>query len=165
MMRKIFLVVSGFLILYCLTAFPVLADGGTYYTVTIPSPITIPASGNLVNTASNASAALTVTVATDDSTMNKATVTVLGSNAGFLKRTGGSTLSSALSLSGSGFTTVTALTGVAQTLVDTTQGALGTVGIEKTWTKSTLVITQPAFTAVEAGTYSCTITFAATFTP
>jgi hypothetical protein len=132
---------------------------GTYFTLTVPSTITLP---TLNYSTTNPSTAQTISAQTNDATKNVATVTVSGSDSGKLTYSGTS-LSSALSLGGTGFTTV-ALTGSTQSLVGTSDGALSTVGVEKKWTKTTLVITQPAFTAVPAGTYTCTLTFAATFT-
>jgi hypothetical protein len=131
-----------------------------YATLAIPTgPISIPASGPLNLSQNNDSAAQTISCTTNEAAKTNATVTVLGTSAGKLTLSSTS-LSSALSLGGAGFTTVS-LTGSAQTLVNTSDGALS--GTPKTWSKNTLVITQPPFTVVTPGSYSCTITLTATF--
>lgn len=166
-MRKKFLFIVVFVLLVCLAASPALAQEYTY-TLTVPSPIAIPATGKLNRTLDNNSAAQTVSCTTTNPDKTTATVVVRDATAtdpGKLKKDGsGAALSSALKLSGEGFTTVNTLSASDQPLVVEAQGALS--GTPKSWTKTNaLVITQPAFTPAVEGTYSTIITFTATFTP
>ena len=146
-------------------AFSALADGPYTYTLTVPSTITIPATGKLDRLVNNDSASQTISCNTTDPAKTNATVVVKDATAtdqGKLKKDGtGTALSSALKLSGNGFTTVGELSAIDQPLVDATQGAL----TNSSWSKANLVITQPAFTIAVPGTYSTIITFTATFTP
>ena len=136
-----------------------------YYTLSVPGSISIPASGSLNLLTDNNSAAQTISCTTNDAGKVNATVAVkdaTSTDQGKLKKDGtGTALSSALKLSGGGLTTVNMLSGSDQTLVTTGQGALS--GSPKTWSISTLVITQPAFTSATPGSYSTIITFTATF--
>ena len=137
------------------------------YTLTVPGSISIPASGSLNLLTNNDSAFQTISFTTNQTGKTYATVNVkdaTSTDQGKLKINGtGTALSSALKLSGTGLTTVNALSGSDQTLVDASQGALS--GTPLTWSKTTLVITQPAFTTATPGTYSTIITFTATINP
>ena len=163
-MRKVFLFIAMLALLMCLVPSHAMADD-PYYTLNVPSSIVIPKTGMLNRLINNNSAAQTVSCTTDDLTKTSATVVVkdvTGSDQGQLKKDGtGTALSSALKLSGFGFTTVEALSDIDQTLVTTAQGALS--GAPLTWSKTTLVITQPPFDTADPGTYSTIITFTATF--
>ena len=134
-----------------------------YATLTVPGSVTIPATPPLIRTQANDSAAQTVSAASSLDSNTYASVTVSGTNSGKLTSAAPTSLSSALKLSGTGFTEVTALSGADQTLVNTTQGALTLVSGVGSWTKTTLIVTQPIFDQVAAGSYTCTITFTAVF--
>ncbi len=129
----------------------------SYYTVAAPLNFTmanlLPAGGN--------SGSKTLAVATNDAVMANVKVEVKGTSGqdGRLK-SATDPLSSALILTGTGLTTRT-LSDNDQTLI--AAGSLEGADVEKTWSVADLVITQPAFTAVAAGTYTITITFTVTF--
>jgi hypothetical protein len=141
------------------------ASGGTtvtgnvlsYYTLTAPPGFSL-----TLNPAQATSSQIkTLSVATNDNTMTSVGINVNGTSgqSGKLK-SGGTSLSTALTLAGTGLTT--------RTLTDTNQvliaaAGLSVAGSEKVWSVSDLVITQPAFDAVPAGSYTITITFTATF--
>jgi hypothetical protein len=129
---------------------------GSYYTVDAPDNfgmvITSAAGGN--------SGSKAISFATNDNGMTSVKVEVLADNNGFLTSSVPTSLSTALSVSGSGLTTRT-LTDTNQSLVDALSLAL--VGVEKTASVSDMVITQPAFNAVASGAYTATITFTVTF--
>ena len=164
-MRKVFLFIVMLALLMCLAAYPVQADGPYTYTLNVPSSIVIPETGKLNRLINNNSAAQTISCTTDDPDKTSATVMVkdaTSSDQGKLKKGGnGTAMSSALKLSGEGFTTVEVLSGTDQILVDTSQGALS--GIPLTWSKNTLVITQPPFDTADPDAYSTVLTFTATF--
>jgi hypothetical protein len=129
-----------------------------YYTLTAPAGFSL----TLNPAQATSSPGKTLSVATNDSGMTSVRINVKGTagQTGMLKSSGGTSLSTALTLAGTGLTT--------QTLSDTdlaliAAAVLGASGAEKVWSVSDLVITQPAFTAVPAGSYTITITFTATF--
>jgi plastocyanin len=129
-----------------------------YYTLTAPADFTL----TLNPAQATSSPGKTLSVATNDSTMSKVAVKVKGTSGqnGKLKKGGGTSLSTALTLAGTGLTTRT-LSDSDQVLITT--ASLVVSGAEKVWSVSDLVITQPAFTAVPSGNYTITITFTATF--
>lgn len=133
-------------------------DIGSTYTLSVPSDFGL---GTLNSAGGTNSGSKILTATTNDLLKTSVKIDVLGTNGGKLTKLSTS-LSSSLSLSGTGLTT-TSLTGTNQTLI-----AAGTLSgsPEATWSVADLVITQPAFTTpVPAGNYTCTITFTATFNP
>lgn len=136
-----------------------------YQTLTVPGPFSIPATPPLIRTQANDSTAQTLSAAASLDTLVTAKVDVKGSNVGFLK-VGAVSLSTPLKLSGTGFTEVATLSGTDQPLVVVAggQAALTLATGVRSWTKTgALIVTQPIFTQVVAGDYTCIITFTATF--
>lgn len=146
---------------------------GTYYRLTVPPAVNL--GGSLNNLANNPSGVQTISVAHNAglAVSNSVQIAVIDSTTtvgdkGFLKRDGTGTgsanvLSTALILSGAGTPVILTktLSGTSQTLLTTVATLTGAP--EATWSNATLVITQPAFTSVTAGTFSTIITFTATF--
>lgn len=135
----------------------------SYYTFTAPSDFGFSADLDKDNPVF--SVGQTLAVATNDAAMGSAKVDVNGSDSGFLYDGSSVSLDSALTLAGTNFTGIT-LSGSDQELVSVAQGALSG-SPEKVWTltHNDLVVTQPAFSAVAANTYTTTLTFTATFAP
>ena len=168
MIKKILALVSVVVLLTALAPIAVFAQTddtivsgtlGSYYTITAPTSVSL---GTLDNTTVTSSAGQTLSVETNDATKTTVDITVKDTSAsfqGYLKSSSVA-LSSALQLSGTGLSTIDPLTGSDQTL--TSGATLSGTGV-KTWSVSDLVIAQPAFDMVAAGTYTTTITFTATF--
>ncbi len=129
----------------------------SYYTLSAPAGFSL----TLIPAQDTSSPSKTLSVATNDGTMASVIINVNGTSgqAGKLK-SGGTSLSTALKLAGTGLTTTT-LSDSDQALI--TAATLSASPPEKVWSVSDLVITQPAFDAVPAGSYIITITFTATF--